>query len=348
MEEKLLDFTYAKIKKLAIHFVGNQAQEEGYEVAQNILTDFPEELNMTLLNIFLENFKADDYFHFAHETSLDFNEVYTYSQNIFADPSHFLEDTLNILKHLYSVSTHPNIKSGDLWIFEIEGLVIDGEMCSGLGIFKVENKEVYLKNNFNGKEFAISYEKGITGADLDKGCLILNAEAEKGGKVLVLSKLTKNDSIYWKDRFLSVERTADNKFLTENFVELCTDYIKQKEESLLEKSEFVKAANEYLQEEANIQMDSFTEKALQDPIKQAEFKTVVENFEQENNLHFPAEFEVDEERAEKLNKKVRKTLKLGKNITLTIKDLENLDEADFVQGYDNDRGRNYMIIYYDE
>ncbi|EUJ56604.1 hypothetical protein MCOL2_08751 [Listeria fleischmannii FSL S10-1203] len=35
-------------------------------------------------------------------------------------------------------------------------------------------------------------------------------------------------------------------------------------------------------------------------------------------------------------------------MTLTIKDLENLNEDDFVQGYDQERGRNYMIVYFDE
>ncbi|EUJ30265.1 hypothetical protein MFLO_10588 [Listeria floridensis FSL S10-1187] len=343
-----MELTYAKLKQLAVHFVGNKAQEEGYEVSQNVLTEFSEELSQTLLSIFLDSFTKEEFFQFVHESDLNLNEVFTYSQNIFADDTHFLADSESILKHLYSESTHPNIKSGDLWIFEIEGIVADGEMCNALGIFKVENKEIYVKNNFDGQKFAVSYDKGITGTDLDKGCIILNTSAETGGKVLVLSRLSKNDSIYWKDRFLGVEKIADDSFLTENFVNICTDYIKQKEESLMEKSHFVKATSEYLQEEENLSIDTFAEKTLADPRQQAEFKTVVENYEQEHNIRFPEEFELDEEQAEKLSKKVRKTLKLGKNITLTVKDLENLDENDFVQGFDNDRGRNFMIVYYDE
>lgn len=46
-------------------------------------------------------------------------------------------------------------------------------------------------------------------------------------------------------------------------------------------------------------------------------------------------------------RKIRKTIKLGKNISVVVKDLEQLEETDFVQGYDEEKGKNYMIVYYD-
>ncbi|WP_163654638.1 nucleoid-associated protein [Listeria sp. PSOL-1] len=343
----MVDFSYAKIDRLVVHFVGNKAQEEGYEAAGNVLEEIHSELNVHLGAIFFAPFIEDKYYHFIHETELKFNEVYTYCQNIFNDPSYFLEDTVNILKHLYSESTHPNIKNGDLWVFHVENVVTDGEMADAIGIFKVENKEVFLKNNFKNEEFEIGYDKGINGMDLDKGCFIFNCDNESGNKVLVLDRLNKNDSVYWKNRFLNIEQTTSSRFYTEGFVEICTDYIKQKEDSLHEKSNFVKATSEYLAAEESLDIQSFAESTLLQPAKQAEFKTIVENFERENNIRFPETFELDEERAEKLAKKMRKTVKLGKNMALVIKDLEHLEESDIVQGYDQEKGKNYMIVYYD-
>lgn len=266
---------------------------------------------------------------------------------MFADESHFLDDSISILKHLYSESTHPNIKSGDLWIFHVENVIVDGDMTNAIGIFKVENKEIFLKNDFSGNNFEVGYDKGITGTDLDKGCFIFNTNMETGSKILVLDRLNKNDSVYWKDRFLTIEQIADEGFYTESFVEICTDYIKQKEESLMDKANFVKATSTFIENEASMNMDRFVETTLEASHEQAEFKSVVESYERENNIHFPENFMLDEEKTEKLSKKVRKTLKLGKNITLTVKDLENLDESDFVQGYDNEKGKKYMIVYYD-
>ncbi len=66
-----------------------------------------------------------------------------------------------------------------------------------------------------------------------------------------------------------------------------------------------------------------------------------------NNVRFPETFQLDEEKREKLSKKIRKTIKLGKNISVVVKDLEQLEETDFVQGYDEEKGKNYMIVYYD-
>lgn len=51
----MADFSYANITKLVVHFVGNQAQEEGYEASQNVLTEISSELNFTLGRIFLKH-----------------------------------------------------------------------------------------------------------------------------------------------------------------------------------------------------------------------------------------------------------------------------------------------------
>ncbi|EPF3807896.1 nucleoid-associated protein [Listeria monocytogenes] len=341
------DFSYAKIMKLVVHFAGNKAREEGTEVSANVLADIGSEMNQTLASIFLEPFTKDEYYQFTHETDLDFNEVRTFAANMFVAEEEFLDESKKILEHLYSETTHPNIKSGDVWIFFIEGCVVDGDFTNGIGIFKVENKEVFLKNDFNGREFQIGYDKGITGTDLDKGCLIFNVDHDTGNKVLILDRLNRGDSVYWKDKFLSIDKITDEKFYTEGFVEVCTDYIKQREESLLDKSNFVKATTEYLAGEETLNIAEFARTTIEKPEEITEFNTMVDTFERENNVRFPETFQLDEEKREKLSKKIRKTIKLGKNISVVVKDLEQLEETDFVQGYDEEKGKNYMIVYYD-
>ena len=55
-------------------------------------------------------------YEFFHETDIGLNEVYTYVNSIFDHESSFLEQSKNIATHLHSVSQHPNIKSGELFI----------------------------------------------------------------------------------------------------------------------------------------------------------------------------------------------------------------------------------------
>lgn len=104
------DFSYAKITKLVVHFAGNKAREEGTEVSANVLADIGSEMNQTLASIFLEPFKKDEYYQFTHETDLDFNEVRTFAANMFVAEEEFLDESKKILEHLYSETTHPNIK----------------------------------------------------------------------------------------------------------------------------------------------------------------------------------------------------------------------------------------------
>lgn len=88
-----------------------------------------------------------------YEIDLDFNEVCIFVVNMFVVEDEFLDEFKKILEYLYSEIIYLNIKSGDVWIFFIEGCVVDGDFMNGIGIFKVENKEVFFKNDFNGREF---------------------------------------------------------------------------------------------------------------------------------------------------------------------------------------------------
>lgn len=62
--------------------------------------------------------------------------------------------------------------------------------------------------------------------DLDKGCLVFNVDYDMGNKVLILDWFNCGDLVYWKDKFLSIDKIIDEKFYMEGFVEVCMDYIK--------------------------------------------------------------------------------------------------------------------------
>mgnify|MGYP002539078795 CR=1 FL=1 len=67
-----------------------------------------------------------------------------YSSTIFQSPNSFVEQSKSIAKHLFEVSTHPNIKRGELYIAFIKDCIIDGYETNAIGIFKSETKDFYL------------------------------------------------------------------------------------------------------------------------------------------------------------------------------------------------------------
>ena len=94
----------------------------------------------TLKKIFLKPFtSAAATYEFSHEINLDLNPLYKLSAAIF-DNEDFTETSKNIHQHLKSVSKHPNIKDGDLFILKYKNLKMNNKFYEALGIYKVENK----------------------------------------------------------------------------------------------------------------------------------------------------------------------------------------------------------------
>lgn len=341
----MIDFSYAKMRQIIVHFVGNKAQEQGYEIADNIIEELDEEMTVVLNEIFLSPFKSETTNHFSHSTSLDYNEAYNYIRKIFNEETSFFEGSVDLLKQLYEASSHPNVKSGDLWLIYLNECIIEGELTDAIGIFKVENKEVFLKNEFNQQSVTIGYEKGITKKDIDKACIVFNLQEKDGYRVVALDNLTRGESVYWKQHFLGIEKVLDDTLLAESFVNICAEFVKKDDESLVGKSTFIKEAQEYLEVQPEINLEDFADTLVEES-KQEEFKTVVANYEKTHAVTFPDNFKVNEKNKEAFSKKVKNKIKINNNISIVVKDVNQLTEKDMVEGFDEVEKRKYIKIYY--
>jgi hypothetical protein len=96
------------------------------------------------MNYFLKPFeKVNEVYRFDHPTGdLNLNEVYHFAEIIFNDKDTFHENSRQIAKHLYDISNHPKIKSGELYLCYFTGLQIEGESLDAIGIFKSESRSL--------------------------------------------------------------------------------------------------------------------------------------------------------------------------------------------------------------
>jgi hypothetical protein len=142
-----MDFSKSNIKQLIIHEIGNKLRDEKVLLSETI-QDLDEDLEQTLLNYFLKPFLIEkDLFKFHHNSNLNLNEVYTYSQDIFntGDKNSFIKNSQNIAKHLYEYTLHPKITKGELIVVQISNVKIDNNEIDLIGIFKSDNKDTFLK-----------------------------------------------------------------------------------------------------------------------------------------------------------------------------------------------------------
>lgn len=106
----MIDFSNAKILNLAVHVIGNKSKDEELVLTDTSSTIVDDVTEQYIKEYFFSSFGFDLSYHFSHETNVSLNEVYMYSSTIFQSPNSFIEQSKNIAKHLYEVSTHPNIK----------------------------------------------------------------------------------------------------------------------------------------------------------------------------------------------------------------------------------------------
>src|SRR5690554_2530378 len=163
------------IDSLSIHRVGNKNKGEDIFFSENPhrLTD---EVSPLLREFFFKPFreKEENYFLFAHEVDLEYNELYNLATEIFNNPGNTHAISKKIAQHLFEQSNHPHIKSGEVYVAHLTNVSIDNNIVDAIGIFKSELKHDFLQFEEKGTNLDLLLQQGISLNKLDKGCLIFN------------------------------------------------------------------------------------------------------------------------------------------------------------------------------
>jgi hypothetical protein len=149
------------------------------------LSDQPYALNDEVVPLLKEYFfkpfreKEENYFQFAHEVDLDYNDMYKYATEIFTNPSNVHAVSKQITQHLFEQSNHPHIKNGEVYVAYLTNLNIDNNVVDAIGIFKSELQADFMQFEERGNTLEMILQQGINLNKLDKGCLIFNHKKKK-------------------------------------------------------------------------------------------------------------------------------------------------------------------------
>lgn len=346
----MLDYTNAIIKKISVHQVGNKTNGEELHISRAPIDSGDEKLQTLLKHFFLHPFSNPEFHSFTF-TNEDFslNPMYTFASDVFENPRKFQSNSVNIAKHLYELSVHPQIKAGDLFVAHITNLSLDGEQTEVLGIFKSENRQDFLKTTSEENEFSISYEDGINIEKLDKGCLIFNREQEEGFKVCIIDRANRaSEAQFWKDNFLMLKPVADAYHQTKNFLNIAKNYVSKQfvEEFEVTKTDQIDLLNksvEYFKNNENFDKKKFEKEVFQDASVIKSFRNYDETYREDHQLDIEDEFEISAHAVKKQSRIFKSVLKLDKNFHIYIHGDKDLIE----HGVDKD-GRKFYKIYYKE
>ena len=348
----MISYFQASLSQLTIHKVGNKLLDEHLSLSEHLLKTNDEVLDNLLMNYFLKPFeKVNEAYRFDHPTAdLNLNEVYHFAEIIFNDKDQFHEGSCQIAKHLYDITNHPKIKSGELYLCYFTGLQIEGESLDAIGIFKSESKEPYLKVIQKAKEFEINYEQeAINIKKLDKGCLIFNTEKEAGYKVAVIDQTNSSEAAYWIDDFLKLKIRNNNYTQTNTVLKVYKDFVTNQideefEISKTDKIDLLNRSIKYFKEKEHFDLEEFSNEVLAHEPGIESFKRFKKNYEDEFETEIGDSFMISDTAVKKQARVYKSVLKLDKNFHIYIHGNKELIE----KGYDEQMKMSFYKVYFRE
>lgn len=337
------------IDRMAVHIVGNKHANDTLLLSKHLLaTD--ESLQKLLTSYFSSSFKIEGYFRLYHETDLKYNEVYGFVSNIFENSSRLMDESVNLAKHLYEKSCHPNIKDGEFYVALFRDCSLKNEVGNAVGIFKSENKDTFLKvKSRNVGDFNIETDQGININKLDKGCLIFNIDKENGYVVAVVDNTSKGeDAKYWIDDFLHVRPRKDEYYNTHNVLSLCKNFVtkelpQQFDVQKADQADLLNRSVQFFKKKDSFDMEEFTNEVFAQPEVIDSFNKYKENYEQDRDLEIADSFTISESAVKKQARAFKSVIKLDKNFHIYVHGNRNLIE----QGED-EKGKFYKVYYQEE
>lgn len=311
-----------------------QFSTEEFEVSEG-------EENDLIKSFFLKPFQsAGATWEFRHDGPGS-NMLYDLAKDLNQE-GNFVIGSVNIGKHLRNVSTHPNIKDGDLFVIKFADVLYNGNLCEALGIYKVENKEAFIENSFSGTKPELRFKRGISGRKLDKGCLILFASEPY---TVFTIDTVHTDTEYWKNDFLKVKLRQDPINNTSKLLTLTKSFITESlpEQFEIEKADQIDLLNRsanYFKNKEEFTMQEFEDEVLQD-------RQVIDAFQSYDKgelLGINRGFEISQQAVKRQAKIFKSVLKLDRNFHVYIHGNRELIE----RGEDEDGRKFYKLYYKDE
>jgi hypothetical protein len=340
------------IENLSIHRVGNKSRNEAIFLSENQYS-----LNNEILPLIKEYFfkpfrdKEENYFQFAHEVDLEYNEMYNLATQLFENPANAHDISKKITHHLFEQSNHPHIKNGEVYISYLTNISIDNNVVDAIGIFKSELRTDFLQFEEKQSSLEMILQEGINLNKLDKGCLIFNYKKEEGYKILTVDS-NRYDARYWLEHFLSVDAFQDENFMTKKYLKFCQSFAKDvvfPAEDKKEEVMFMNRAVNHFAKNDTFEETAFLNEVLDNPDLIPEFKNYKVDKGEKFSIEDVTTFPIANAAVTDARKSIKNVINLDTNIQIKL-DFINPESAEkFVEkGWDEEKQMYYYLVYFNK
>jgi hypothetical protein len=340
------------IESLSIHRVGNKSRNEAI-----FLSDNPYGLNDEIVPLLKEFFfksfreKEENYFQFAHEVDLEYNDMFNLATEIFTNPSSVHEVSKKITNHLFEQSNHPHIKNGEVYVTYLTNVSIDNNVVDAIGVFKSELRTDFLQFEEKESNLEMILQEGINLNKLDKGCLIFNHKKEEGYKILTVDS-NRYDARYWLEHFLAVDAFQDENFMTKKYLKFCQEFAKEvvfPAEDKKQEVMFMNRAVNHFAKNDNFEETAFLNEVMDNPDLIPEFKSYKADRGEKYSIEDVTSFPIANAAVTDARKSIKNVINLDTNIQIKL-DFINPESAEkFVEkGWDEEKQMYYYLVYFNK
>ncbi len=247
-------------------------------------------------------------------------------------------------KHLIEVAAQHEVKSGDLFVVKFHGIELSGAHLDAIGIYKFDDKEVFLESKIDGDAIAMQLKRGLGGRKPDQAALILFTEG--GHTVFAIDD--RPASGFWQRDFLSIRPKQDHVNSTKNVLEMTKTFITEQlpQEYEIPKADQIDLLNrsvQYFKDNTEFDRESFSREVFQSDEVVDRFAKFGDRYQEEHDVELDDRFEISAHAVKKQARVFKSVLKLDKNFHIYI----HGDRDKIEQGVD-DKGRKYYKIYYEQ
>lgn len=348
----MINLFNAHIENLSIHRVGNKSRNEALFLSENAY-GLNDEIVPLLKEYFFKSFreKEENYYQFAHEVDLEYNEMFQMATDLFSNPSEIHAVSKKIATHLFEQSNHPHIKNGEVYIAYFTNISIDNNLVDAIGVFKSEIQTDFMQFEEKGSNLEMILQQGINLNRLDKGCLIFNYKKEEGYKILSIDS-NRYDARYWLEHFLSVDAFHDDNFITKKYLKFCQDFAKDvvfPAEDKKEEVMFMNRSVNYFAKNDDFEESNFLNEVLSNPELIPEFKNYKVDKGEKYSIEDVTSFPIANAAVTDARKRIKNVINLDTNIQIKLNFINPESAEKFVEkGWDEEKQMYYYLVYFNK
>ncbi len=343
----MINFQQTRIRR-AVLFDFGDSSGPGYRM--HVLPAGTKEILDPLLRGFISPFKGSSLFHLTHDGSLSDNPVFLLGRSVFQDSENLIKQGNIMADLLQSLYESPEHCKGYLFVIHLEGLIMEEKQSDGLGIFRIEEPDTFLKVMPAGETSEIRTEQGINIQKVDRGCIILNIEQDLGYIVTVADTIArKAGTVPWKDGLLKLRPRNDAFNHTAAVITLCKKFVSEKlpahvDVSKADQADLLNRSVQYMKSHEQFDLDDYSGEVLPSPEVARIFKDFTREDPNPTAGEIPESFQISGEAIRKNLKYLRSVIKLDKNFHVYIHGSRDRVE----KGYDEMKALQYYKLFFKE